>query len=80
TERAGQAIARVYLGISCALLLGIPLGTLAANGIGWRGAFWILAGLSLLMAVALVLFMPAVDRGERLDLRRQARIFGEPLF
>ncbi|MEN1315169.1 MFS transporter, partial [Pseudomonas aeruginosa] len=45
-----------------------------------RGAFWILAGLSLLMAVALVLFMPAVDRGERLDLRRQARIFGEPLF
>ncbi|MCW5269242.1 MFS transporter [Pseudomonas aeruginosa] len=33
-----------------------------------------------LLAVALVLFMPAVDRGERLDLRRQARIFGEPLF
>jgi len=41
---AGQAIARVYLGITAALLLGIPLGTLAANGIGWRGAFALLAG------------------------------------
>ena len=31
---------------TAALLLGIPLGTLAANGIGWRGAFWLLAGLA----------------------------------
>ncbi|HGE2015782.1 MFS transporter [Pseudomonas aeruginosa] len=76
----GQAVARVYLGISAALLLGIPLGTLAANAIGWRGAFWALATLSLLMAVALLLWMPPVARTARVNFARQARIFCEPFF
>lgn len=79
-DKAGQAIARVYLGISAALLLGIPLGTLAANGIGWRGAFWLLAGLSLLMAIAMARYMPSAARTARIDLRQQARIFKEPQF
>ena len=37
--RAGQAVSRVYLGISAALF-GIPIGTLAAAAIGWRASFW----------------------------------------
>ncbi|MFP6847304.1 MAG: MFS transporter [Pseudomonas sp.] len=78
--KSGQAIARVYLGITAALLLGIPLGTLAANGIGWRGAFWLLAGLSLLMAIAIAVYMPKVARTARVDFLKQARIFKEPLF
>lgn len=78
--KSGQAIARVYLGITAALLLGIPLGTLAANGIGWRGAFWLLAGLSLVMAIAIALYMPTVARSARVDFLKQARIFKEPLF
>jgi MFS transporter, DHA1 family, inner membrane transport protein len=78
--KSGQAIARVYLGITAALLLGIPLGTLAANGIGWRGAFWLLAGLSLLMAFAIAIYMPKVARTARVDFLKQARIFKEPLF
>ena len=78
--KSGQAIARIYLGITAALLLGIPLGTLAANGIGWRGAFWLLAGLSLVMAVAMAIYMPKVARSARVDFLKQARIFKEPLF
>ncbi len=78
--KSGQAIARVYLGITAALLLGIPLGTLAANGLGWRGAFWLLAGLSLVMAVAMTIYMPKVARSPRVDFLKQARIFKEPLF
>ncbi|MFO6030218.1 MFS transporter, partial [Pseudomonas aeruginosa] len=46
-QRAGRAVSQVYLGISAALLFGIPLGTLAADAFGWRGTFWMLAGLSL---------------------------------
>ena len=79
-QLAGPAIARVYLGITAALLLGIPLGTLAANGIGWRGAFWLLAGLPLVMAIAIALYMPTVARSPRVDFLKQARIFKEPLF
>ncbi|WJI14478.1 MFS transporter [Pseudoxanthomonas winnipegensis] len=79
-QRAGRAVSQVYLGISAALLFGIPLGTLAADAIGWRGAFWILAGLSLLMALALTVFMPRVARPERLRLAEQTRILKDPFF
>ena len=42
-EKAGRAVSTVYLGISAAMLFGIPIGTLAADSIGWRGAFALLA-------------------------------------
>ncbi|MBB3805480.1 putative MFS family arabinose efflux permease [Xanthomonas arboricola] len=79
-QQAGRAVSRVYLGISAALLFGIPLGTVAANSIGWRGAFWSLAALSLAMAAALALWMPTVARTERVNLRQQAGIFTERFF
>ncbi|WP_273822337.1 MFS transporter [Pseudomonas asplenii] len=79
-QAAGQAISRVYLGISAAMLLGIPLGTVAAHLIGWRGAFGVLAGLSLIMALAIMACMPGVERVPKVDWRQQARIFREPFF
>ncbi|UFQ98614.1 MFS transporter [Pseudomonas wenzhouensis] len=79
-EKAGQAIANVYLGISAAMLLGIPLGTLVSNALGWRGAFWLLAGLSLIMSLAILAFMPAVSRTAKVDFLQQAKIFKEPYF
>jgi DHA1 family inner membrane transport protein len=78
--KAGQAVSRVYLGISAALLFGIPLGTVAANSVGWRNAFWMLAVLSLLMAAALWTLMPAVARTPRMNFKEQARLFREPYF
>lgn len=78
--KAGQAISKVYLGISAAMLLGIPLGTVAATAIGWRGAFWLLAGLSLLMALAMMRCMPSVPRTAKVDFMQQARIFKERWF
>ncbi len=79
-DKAGQAVSKVYLGISAALLFGIPLGTVAANGIGWRNAFWILALLSLLMALALWVLMPPLEKSERVQFGQQARIFKNPYF
>lgn len=79
-KKAGQAIANVYLGISAAMLLGIPLGTLVSNALGWRGAFWLLAGLSLIMALAILAFMPAVSRTAKVDFLQQAKIFKDPYF
>ncbi|HEV7308683.1 MFS transporter [Ensifer sp.] len=79
-RRAGRAVSQVYLGISAALLFGIPLGTLASDAVGWRGTFWILAGLSLVMALALAVFMPTVALPRRLRLAEQARILKDPRF
>lgn len=79
-QRSGQAISRVYLGISAAMLLGIPLGTVVSNAIGWRGAFWLLAGFSLIMAIAMWVYMPSVARTAKVDFLQQARIFRESYF
>jgi predicted MFS family arabinose efflux permease len=77
---AGRAVSMVYLGISAALLFGIPLGTLAAHAFGWRVAFALLAGLSLLMAMLIATFMPTLERPQRMRLVEQARILGDPRF
>ncbi|MDN7673461.1 hypothetical protein QZM22_13255 [Burkholderia oklahomensis] len=37
-ERAGRAVSQAYPGIAAATLFGTPLGTVAANAIGWRGS------------------------------------------
>ena len=79
-ERSGQAVSSVYLGISAAMLFGIPLGTLAAGAIGWRGAFWVLAAMSLLIAVMLQFGMPAVRSQQRLRFSEQLRILRDPVF
>lgn len=79
-ERVGRAVAKVYLGIAAATLFGIPLGTVCANLIGWRGAFWGLAALSLLMLVLLALYMPALARPERSSIGQQMRILRDGRF
>jgi len=79
-ERAGQAVSSVYLGISAAMLFGIPLGTLAAEAIGWRGAFWLLAAMSLLIAVMLQFGMPTMRSQQRLRISEQLRILRDPVF
>lgn len=79
-EKAGKAVANVYLGISGAMVFGIPLGTLASNAFGWRGTFWGLSGLSLVMAVLLLAVMPTLARPKRVRLADQARILKDPFF
>lgn len=78
--RAGRAVATVYLGISAAMLFGIPLGTVAGDALGWRGAFWALALLSALVAVLLQVCMPKTAATGRVGLRQQARILRDPAF
>ena len=63
--QSGKAVSQIYLGISAALVFGIPLGTLAADAMGWRGTFWVLAGLSALLAVLIQALMPQLPPPER---------------
>lgn len=77
---SGSAVATVYLGISAAMLFGIPLGTLASDAIGWRGAFALLAGLSLLIAILMAVGMPAVRMKQAVGATHQAAILKSPFF
>ena len=79
-DKAGRAVSTVYLGISAAMLFGIPLGTLASDAIGWRGAFALLAALSLVIAVLMMVSMPTVRASAAVSMREQAGILKDRRF
>ena len=79
-KKAGKAVAHVYMGIAAGMVLGIPLGTLAATVVGWRGTFWGLAGLSLTIFGLLACIMPSVAGNERVHLSHQLKILHQPVF
>jgi len=77
----GKAVSKVYLGISAALVFGVPLGTVAADSIGWRGSFWVLAGVSLLIALLMHWRMPALPASPKADQAApQTAILRQPRF
>lgn len=80
-QKAGKAVASVYMGISAALVFGIPLGTLAADSVGWRGSFWILAAMCLLIGLLIRACMPTLPSApERSTGEKQTGIFKDPRF
>jgi len=58
--RSGQAIATVFAGLTFALVLGVPLGTLASGWLHWQQVFMVVACLAGLGAVGVHCFMPPV--------------------
>lgn len=69
----GQAMALAMVGTPIALSLGVPLGTLLGSEVGWRAAFWIMSGLTLVLiawVLAKVPDYPGQSAHERMPLRR----------
>ncbi|WP_367127477.1 MFS transporter [Saccharothrix sp. HUAS TT1] len=65
-ERMGQAIGIVVSGVSLAGALGVPLGTLVGQTLGWRGSFVAIvvgAVITLLATIALVPRVPPAGGG-----------------
>jgi MFS transporter, DHA1 family, inner membrane transport protein len=73
----GRAVASVMLGLSVALVAGVPAATWLGQSVGWRSAFWlvvVLAAATMAAVLAVVPSMPgrpeATVRGELGALRR----------
>lgn len=79
-QKSGRAVSTVYLGISAAMLFGIPLGTLVSEAVGWRAAFGLLALLSLLVAALIAGFVPRVRTAATGSMAAQARILKSRFF
>jgi DHA1 family inner membrane transport protein len=71
-ERRGRAIAVVISGTTVSGALGVPLGTLAGQALGWRGSFTaaaVIAVVALVATVALVPSVPSAGGGAGAQLR-----------
>jgi predicted MFS family arabinose efflux permease len=78
--KSGKAVSQVYMGISAALVFGVPLGTLAADAMGWRSTFWMLAVLSLVLAGLIYAFMPTLPAPARTEGGKQTVILKDRNF
>lgn len=56
--RRGRALAMVSGGMTLAIVLGVPLGTLLGNALGWRATFGAVALLSLAATAGLAIGLP----------------------
>ena len=78
-DRESSAIAMVFLGLTVALVTGVPLGTWIGQSFGWQSTFLGVVALGLVGLVASALLVPATLRqGKAPGLRAQARVLTEP--
>jgi MFS transporter, DHA1 family, inner membrane transport protein len=72
-EYRGRAISMVFGGISVATVLGVPLGTLVGQSLGWRAAFVGIVVLGVIALVLTLLLVPEVPAVGASKLGEQAR-------
>jgi len=59
SKASGRALGIVIGGGMLANVLGVPLGSIAGQIAGWRGPFWALAIIAIVLAIAIVKLVPA---------------------
>ncbi|MFI7386464.1 MFS transporter [Streptomyces sp. NPDC049813] len=72
-DRRGQAVSLVFGGISVATVLGVPVGTLVGQSLGWQVTFLCVIGLGVLALATVVLTVPRASGPSTENLSAQAR-------
>src|SRR3954469_11113699 len=57
-DASSRALGLMGSGVALATVLGVPLGSLAGDHLGWRGTFWALAALAVAAAAIIGRFPP----------------------
>ena len=57
-SRRGRAVSRVMLGLPIANVAGVPVATWMGQQLGWRSAYWAVAGLGALTVLLVAFFVP----------------------
>lgn len=76
-DRRASAIAMMFMGLTVAIVTGVPLGTFIGQMFGWRATFWGVSLLGLISFVGIAGLLPAnVKRGEATTIMEQVRVLG----
>lgn len=76
-RRAG-AIATMFAGLTIANVLGVPLGTLLGQQLGWRSTFWAITAIGVLALIGLLALVPASPPDADTTVRRELAAFRHP--
>lgn len=72
-ERAGRAMAVVISGFATSSALGLPLGTLLGQAVGWRGSFAAVVAVGVIVLVVAIVVLPSVPTSRESRAVGQAR-------
>jgi multidrug resistance protein len=59
--QASRAIALMFAGLTLAMVIGVPLGSLIGNALGWRLPFYAVALTAALALIATIVWVPALQ-------------------
>ena len=68
----------MFMGLTIANVVGVPLATLAGEHLGWRAAFWGITALGVVMMAALRLTLPALPAPVTGNARAELRVLARP--
>lgn len=74
-QQAG-AVAAMFMGLTIANVVGVPIATWAGDVLGWRAAFWGIAVLGVATMAALRLTLPALPAPARGNAMAELRVLG----
>ena len=77
-EKKATAIALMFSGLTLANVIGVPMGTLLGQHLGWRSSFWVIAILGIAGLIGIVKFIPRQLNIEPTHIRKELAAFKNP--
>jgi len=76
-DRRASAIAMMFMGLTVAIVTGVPLGTLIGQIFGWRATFFAVAALGVVAFIGIAALLPAtLQKAPPAGLMEQVRVLG----
>jgi len=73
--KAAQAVSLMFMGLTLANVLGVPLGTFIGHNFSWRISFAVVVFVGLITLLGLKLWLPALQATENRDLKSELGFF-----
>jgi len=77
-DKRAQAISMMFIGLTVANIVGVPLGTLLGQAMGWRSTFGVVAIIGVLALVAVAALVPQQPKPTEVSLRGELVAFKRP--
>ena len=77
-NKRASAIGLMFLGLTLANILGVPLGTLIGQEYGWRATFWVITLLGLIALIPVAVLVPHVPNRASAGLLHEVSVMRRP--
>ncbi|MEU1800407.1 MFS transporter [Streptomyces sp. NPDC019937] len=75
-EKQARAVATMFLGLTIANIVGVPVGTALGQGLGWRATFLVVTGIGVVAMASLARLVPQVPQNQHGGLAHELRALG----